>query len=95
MREAYRQVQENAYQYEDQIIWLLPIKQITGVREKIITTSNRTRKPKGPYVGYSTLYPETPNMGHSGKFYRRVFILDLMGLAPDKVIPGVSFAKCN
>jgi hypothetical protein len=93
MREAYRQVQENAYQYEDAVIWLL--KDITGVREKIITTSNRTRKPKGPYVGYSTLYPETPNMGHSGKFYRRVFILDPMGLAPEKVVPGVRLAKCN
>jgi hypothetical protein len=95
MREAYRQVQENAYQYEDSIIWLLPLKDITGVREKIITTSNRTRKPRGPYVGYSTLYPETPNNGKRSRFFRRVFILDLEGLAPDKVIPGVSFAKCN
>ena len=95
MREAYHQVQENAFQYEDQIIWLLPIKQITGVREKIVTTSSRTRKPRGPYVGYSTLFPETPNMGRPSKFYRRVFILDPMGLAPDKVLAGVSFAKCK
>lgn len=93
MIEGFRQVQENAYQYEDQIIWLL--KDITGVREKIITTSNRTRKPRGPYVGYSTLYPETPNMGRPSRFFRRVFILDPEGLAPDKIIPGVRLAKCN
>jgi hypothetical protein len=93
MREAYRQVQENAYQYEDAVIWLL--KDITGVREKIITTSNRTRKPRGNYVGYSTLYPETPNNGNRSRFFRRVFILDPMGLAPEKVVPGVRLAKCN
>lgn len=93
MIEGFRQVQENAYQYEDQIIWLL--KDITGVREKIIVTSNRTRKPRGPYIGYSTLYLETPNMGRPSRFFRRVFILDPEGLAPDKVIPGVRLDKCR
>ena len=95
MREAYRQVQENAFQYEDSIIWLLPIKQITGVREKIITTSSRTRKPRGQYIGYTTLFDCTPNMGRPSKFFRRVFILDPLGLSPNKVIPGVRLEKCN
>jgi hypothetical protein len=94
MREGFRHVQENAYQYEDSIIWLLPEKGLR-VREKIITTSNRTRKPRGKYAGYSTLFPETPNNGRAGRFYRRVFIDDPDGLSVDKIVAGVSFAKCN
>jgi hypothetical protein len=95
VREGFRLVQENAYQYEDDLVWLLPLNQIPSVKEKIITTSSRTKKPRGKYVGYATLFPETPNNGRPSKFYRRVFILDPEGLAPDKVIPGVRLDKCR
>jgi hypothetical protein len=89
MREGFRLVQTNAYQYEDTIVWL---SQDTKVTEKIVVSRSRTRKPR-ECVGYTTLFPETPNNGKSSQFLRRIFIADPNGIDPDKVLPGVRLTK--
>lgn len=91
--EPYRLVQHDALQYEDRIVWIKPV---IGVKEKIITTRSRNRKPGiKNIVGYGILFDETPNNGQPGQFFRRVFLLDETGPPPDKVLPGVSLDKCK
>jgi hypothetical protein len=87
MREGFRLVQTNAYQYEDAIVWLVLLKDIKVI-EKIVVTRSRTRKPR-VCVGYATLFPETPNNGRSSQFLRRIFLADPNGISPDKILPGV------
>lgn len=98
MREPYK-LQSRGIEYEDVIVWLLPLKEIVGVKEKVIVTRHRGRKPKlrgpGVLVGYSVLMEGAPNNGTPGCFVRRQFILDPDGLAPDKLFPGVSLDKCR
>jgi hypothetical protein len=91
MREGFRLVQTNAYKYEDTIVWLVPLKDITVI-EKIVVSRSRTRKPR-ECAGYTTLFAETPNNGKSSQFFRRIFIADPNGIDPDKVLPGVCLTK--
>jgi|WetSurMetagenome_2_1015567.scaffolds.fasta_scaffold02484_19 hypothetical protein len=74
-------------EYEDTIVWL---KKVERVVEKRVVCKNRTKRPKGKFVGYSTLVEDSPNNGTSGCFNRRIFLEDANGTTVNEVYPGVS-----
>jgi hypothetical protein len=97
MIEPFQHIQPENLQFEDQLVWLKPIKEILGVEDHLIVTNNRTRKPKykTAIVGFGTLLDWTPNTGEAGKFFRRVFVEVEGGLPAAEVLPGVRIAKCK
>jgi hypothetical protein len=74
-------------EYEDTIVWL---KKVEKVIEKRVVCNNRTRKPKGKIVGYTTLVEDSPNNGSAGCFNRRVFIESVDGVSVENIFPGVT-----
>lgn len=95
MREAFRQVQHNSLEYEDSIVWLVPINGVTVV-DKVVTSRSRNRKPscRGKIVGYSILFKYTPNNGVPGQFFRRVFLEQPGSIYATNVFPGCSLDNC-
>lgn len=81
--------QVNPLQYEDSIVWL---EKVVGVREEIILTQHRTKKPtnRDGIVGYSVLMEEAPYNDLKNKlFRRRVFYSDAEGISQERVLAGV------
>lgn len=93
MRDAFKPIQVGL-EYEDKIVWL---KEVSSVVEKNVVASGRTRRPphRGKIIGYTTLVSDSPNNGFAGCFNRRVFVEDANGIAPNKIFPGVSLARCK